>query len=161
MMQLYPREEGEIALPIPTPWGTFTALVRKGRLTGLLFPGQKVIHRGQWFLAPLLEELLNAYLKGQRVDFSPIPLDLGRATPFQLRVWQETQGIPYGTTITYGELALRLGIPQGARAVGQALKKNPIPIIIPCHRVVGKRGLTGFSGGLDWKRRLINLESGE
>ncbi len=147
-------------MPIPTSWGTFTALVKKGKLVGLLFPPQRVKYQGQWSLAPLLERLLNTYLEGNEVDFSPIPLDLGKATPFQLSVWQETRRIPYGTTITYGELASRLGIPRGARAVGQALKKNPVPIIIPCHRVVGKRGLTGFSGGLDWKRRLISLESG-
>lgn len=108
----------------------------------------------------MLEGFLERYIRGEDVDFSPVPLDLERATPFQLRVWEETLRIPYGTTVTYKELATRLGIPSGARAVGQALKKNPVPIIIPCHRVVGKKGLTGFAGGLEWKRRLINLESG-
>ncbi len=107
-----------------------------------------------------MENLLNRYLSGEQVDFAPIPLDLSSATPFQCKVWEETRSIPYGTTLTYGQLAARLGIPKGARAVGQALKKNPTPIIIPCHRVVGQKGLTGFSGGLNWKKRLISLESG-
>ncbi len=150
----------EAILPIPTPWGTFTAMVSPRGLGLLLFPGEEEKPQGQWRLAPLLEELLNIYLSGKKVDFSPIPLDLSEATPFQVMVWQATQGIPYGITLTYGELAARLGMPKGARAVGQALKKNPIPIIIPCHRVVGQKGLTGYRGGLDWKRRLINLESG-
>ncbi len=147
-------------MAIPTPWGTFTALVKGNALAGLLFPGEEMKPHGHWPLASLLEDLLNAYLRGKGVDFSSIPLDLSRATPFQLRVWKATQEIPYGSTLTYGELAARLGMAKGARAVGQALKKNPIPIIIPCHRVVGRKGLTGFRGGLDWKRRLISLESG-
>ncbi len=103
---------------------------------------------------------MNLYLSGEPVDFSTIPLDLSMATLFQRRVWNAVSRIPFGSTVTYGELALRMGIPGGARAVGQALRRNPLPIIIPCHRVVGKGGLTGFSGGLDWKRRLIKLECG-
>ncbi len=106
-----------------------------------------------------LEGLLERYIRGERVDFYLVPLELEEATLFQRRVWEETIRIPYGTTLTYKDLATRLGIPGGARAVGQALKKNPVPIIISCHRVVGKEGLTGFTGGLRWKRRLINLES--
>ncbi len=79
-------------------------------------------------------------------------------TPFQLRVWHETAQIPYGATVTYGELAKTLKC-NSPRAVGQALKKNPLPIIIPCHRVVGKKGnLTGFSCGLDLKRHLLEIE---
>lgn len=107
-----------------------------------------------------LEELLERYIRGENVDFYLVPLELEEATLFQRRVWEETIRIPYGTILTYKDLATRLGIPGGARAIGQALKRNPVPIIIPCHRVVGKEGLTGFTGGLRWKRRLINLESG-
>jgi len=159
-MQYTFHKKVKAIVPIPTLWGIFTAVVSPWGLCLLLFPGKEKKPQGHWDRAPILEELLNTYLSGQNVDFSSVPLDLSGATPFQLRVWEETRKIPYGTTATYGDLALRLGIPGGARAVGQALKKNPIPIIIPCHRVIGRKGLTGFRGGLDWKRRLINLESG-
>ncbi len=147
-------------MAIPTPWGTFYAQTSTRGLRRLSFPGEGPSPHGQWDLAYLLVELLNRYFSGHKVDFSPIPLDLSGTTAFQVRIWEEIRRIPHGTTITYGQLATCLGIPRGARAVGQALKKNPIPIIIPCHRVVGQKGLTGFSGGLSWKRRLISLESG-
>jgi methylated-DNA-[protein]-cysteine S-methyltransferase len=145
---------------ISTDWGDFTAVVRSGALARLLFPTQMEVRGEPWGWLKRLEELLNLYLSGEPADFSSIPLDLSTATPFQRRVWDEASRIPYGSTVTYGELALIMGIPGGARAVGQALKRNQLPIIIPCHRVVGKGGLTGFSGGLDWKRRLIKLECG-
>ncbi|MCA1785713.1 MAG: methylated-DNA--[protein]-cysteine S-methyltransferase, partial [Desulfobacteraceae bacterium] len=75
------------------------------------------------------------------------------------RVWQELAKIPYGTTISYGELARRIDNPKASRAVGMANAKNPLPIVIPCHRVIGKNGtLTGFGGGLDVKEKLLALE---
>jgi methylated-DNA-[protein]-cysteine S-methyltransferase len=80
-------------------------------------------------------------------------------TPFQLRVWAELERIPYGETISYGELARRLGDPKAVRAVGRANGANPIPIVVPCHRVIGADGsLTGYGGGLGVKRRLLELE---
>jgi methylated-DNA-[protein]-cysteine S-methyltransferase len=80
-------------------------------------------------------------------------------TPFQKRVWDELLKIPYGETTTYGELARRLGTPNAARAVGAANGRNPIPVIVPCHRVIGSNGaLTGFGGGLPTKRKLLDLE---
>jgi len=80
-------------------------------------------------------------------------------TPFQRRVWRELARVPYGTTISYGELARRIGNASAARAVGMANAKNPLPIVIPCHRVIGKNGtLTGFGGGLDVKHQLLALE---
>ena len=82
-------------------------------------------------------------------------------TPFQLAVWRELQRIPYGETITYGELAQRAGNPKGSRAVGAANGCNPLPIVIPCHRVIGSNGnLTGFGGGLGVKQMLLDLETG-
>ena len=83
-------------------------------------------------------------------------------TPFQLRVWTALLGIPYGTTVSYGEVARRLGLPPGAsRAVGLANGANPIAIVVPCHRVIGADGrLTGYGGGLDRKRFLLDLEQG-
>ena len=101
---------------------------------------------------------LNAYFKGERSRFD-VEMDL-KGTEFQKRVWLKLVQIPYGTTISYGELAKRIGNPKASRAVGMANGKNPIPIIIPCHRVIGKNGtLTRFGGGLDIKQTLLDLES--
>ena len=102
------------------------------------------------------EELLE-YFQGKRKNFD-LPLESG-GTPFQRRVWAELAAIPYGTVVTYGELARRVGLPKGARAVGQANHRNPLPIFLPCHRVVGANGaLTGYAGGLDLKTQLLRLE---
>jgi len=99
-----------------------------------------------------------AYFSGQRVDF-PDKLDLSGATPFQGEVWQAARHIPYGQTRTYAWLAAQVGNPGAVRAVGQALGRNPLPIIIPCHRVLASDGgLGGFSGGLEMKRLLLTLE---
>lgn len=87
-----------------------------------------------------------------------LPLAL-RGTPFQRRVWSALGTIPYGETLSYGQLAERLGVPTAARAVGLANGRNPVGIIVPCHRVVGANGsLTGYGGGLDRKRRLLAFE---
>ena len=80
-------------------------------------------------------------------------------TNFRLKVYQEMQKIPYGKSITYSDLASKIGSPKAFRAVGTACGKNPLPLLIPCHRVKGKSGLGGFTGGLDLKRFLLNLES--
>ncbi len=101
---------------------------------------------------------LEEYFRGKRKHFS-IPLRTNLSI-FQAAVLDEVLKIPYGEVISYRDLAIRVGKPGAARAVGLALGKNPIPIFIPCHRVIGSDGrLTGFVGGLDWKRYLINLES--
>ena len=105
-----------------------------------------------------LRERFQAYFSGNRVDF-PDELDLSGATPFQRSVWQTARLIPYGQTRSYAWLAGQAGSPGAARAVGQALGRNPLPIIIPCHRVLASNGgLGGFSGGLEMKRFLLNLE---
>jgi methylated-DNA-[protein]-cysteine S-methyltransferase len=109
--------------------------------------------------APFTEVIrqLQAYFSGERIDFM---LSLApRGTPFQLSVWQALQQIPYGATVSYGELARHIGRPKAVRAVGAANGANPIPIIIPCHRVIGSNGkLTGFGGGLPTKAALLALE---
>lgn len=109
---------------------------------------------------PLLQEAhgqLAAYFAGQRQGFQ-LPL-CPAGSDFQRKVWAQLQKIPYGVTITYGELAQRIGCPKGARAVGAACGKNPIGILIPCHRVVGAGGkLTGFAWGLERKKFLLELE---
>ena len=100
------------------------------------------------------------YFKGGRVKFSfPIDLDLEGCTGFQRDVWEATSRIPYGQLRSYGWIAAEIGRSHAARAVGQALGTNRLPIIIPCHRVVRSDGsLGGFSGGLHWKEELIKLE---
>jgi len=102
---------------------------------------------------------LEEYFAGERRTFD---LALApRGTEFQQRVWQALREIPYGNTISYGELARRIGKPSAPRAVGLANGANPLPIIVPCHRVIGTDGsLTGFGGGLPIKRRLLALEGG-
>ncbi|MBW2622144.1 MAG: methylated-DNA--[protein]-cysteine S-methyltransferase [Deltaproteobacteria bacterium] len=100
---------------------------------------------------------IQEYLDGRRQDFT-MTLDL-QGTEFQKEVWQALVKIPFGQTSTYGEIARSINRPQASRAVGGACGANPIVLIIPCHRVVGSSGsLTGFGGGLDWKRWLLNLE---
>ncbi len=101
---------------------------------------------------------LAAYFAGQRRGFD-LPL-APAGTEFQLRVWHALCAVPYGETINYGELARRVGNPRAARAVGLANGANPLPIVVPCHRVIGANGaLTGFGGGLPIKRALLALES--
>jgi len=101
---------------------------------------------------------LQAYFDGKLKEFD-LPLSL-EGTEFQLRVWNSLRTIPYGETISYAELAQRVGQPKAVRAVGLANGSNPIPIIIPCHRVIGSDGnLTGFGGGLAAKKKLLDLES--
>ncbi len=110
--------------------------------------------------APLVaaQAQLDEYLAGQRRSFD-LPLDL-HGTDFQRAVWRELMNIPYGTTLTYGELTRRLGRSAGAaRAVGAAVGANPLSIVIPCHRVLGSNGsLTGYGGGLPLKVKLLQLE---
>ena len=100
---------------------------------------------------------LDAYLSGRLREFS-LPLS-PQGTSFMLRVWSELQKIPYGQTVSYGQIAGLIGNKKACRAVGMANNRNPIPIIIPCHRVIGANGkLVGFGGGLDLKQKLLDLE---
>lgn len=112
---------------------------------------------------PLLQEAkkqLDCYFSGQLQEFT-LPFSL-EGTEFQKKVWMVLRNIPYGTTITYGELAGRVGNVKASRAVGMANSRNPLPVFIPCHRVIGTGGkLTGYTGGLDIKETLLQLESRE
>jgi methylated-DNA-[protein]-cysteine S-methyltransferase len=137
--------------------GDATALTnvyfQSGRHPGQLAPEW---HRNAAPFADAVREL-EEYFAGERRRFS-VPL-APHGTPFQLSVWQALSAIPYGETLSYGELARRLGHPARARAVGLANGANPLPIIVPCHRVIGADGsLTGFGGGLPVKRALLALE---
>jgi methylated-DNA-[protein]-cysteine S-methyltransferase len=100
---------------------------------------------------------LTEYFAGRRREFS-LPLDPG-GTPFQQSVWQQLRGIPYGEARTYRDIARAIGKPSAVRAVGAANGRNPLPIVVPCHRVIGSNGqLTGFAGGLEAKAFLLRLE---
>jgi methylated-DNA-[protein]-cysteine S-methyltransferase len=101
---------------------------------------------------------LSEYFDGERLEFD-VPLAMA-GTSFQRRVWDELRGIPYGHTMSYGEVARRLGRPSASRAVGLANGRNPVAVIVPCHRVIGSDGsLTGYGGGLERKRLLLDLEA--
>ena len=107
-------------------------------------------------LTPVIEQL-KAYFDGKLRSFDLV-LSLD-GTSFQKEVWRALQEIPYGQTTSYGEIALKIGRPKAVRAVGVANGKNPVPIVIPCHRVIGKSGdLIGFGGGLELKEKLLSLE---
>jgi methylated-DNA-[protein]-cysteine S-methyltransferase len=102
---------------------------------------------------------LEQYFAGERTGFD-VTLELV-GTPFERRVWEEVRAIPYGETATYAEIARRIGRPDACRAVGRANGRNPIAVIVPCHRVVGSDGsLTGYAGGIEMKRALLDLERG-
>jgi methylated-DNA-[protein]-cysteine S-methyltransferase len=105
----------------------------------------------------LVAQQLEEYFAKERREFS-LPLEMS-GTQFQRRVWDELSLIPYGTTISYGTLAQRIGHPRSSRAIGQANARNPIPIIVPCHRVVASNGLGGYAGGLAMKETLLQLEA--
>jgi methylated-DNA-[protein]-cysteine S-methyltransferase len=110
-------------------------------------------------MAALIEKL-QRYFNGEPIDFDE-PLDPSIGTEFQRRVWSITRAIPRGWTRTYGEIAREAGSPRAARAVGQSMARNPWPVIVPCHRVVGSDGsLTGFGGGLKMKRGMLEMEGG-
>jgi len=132
-------------------------------LVELGFPGGKAArrHQPEWIQdsSPFDEckRQLQKYFAGELREFK-IPL-APQGTDFQLQVWNALQTIPYGETVSYGELARQIGRPAASRAVGAANGKNPIPVIIPCHRVIGSSGrLVGFGGGLPTKEQLLALE---
>ena len=150
---------------IPTPLGALFATAAGGALTGLYYEGGRHAPAisPQWIEdphAPPLTECarqLADFFAGKRQCFDLPTAPQG--TPFQLRVWKEIAAIPYGQTISYAELARRAGAPGSARAAGAATGRNPLSIIVPCHRVVGSTGsLTGYAGGLERKTRLLEIE---
>lgn len=148
-----------------SPVGTLLIVGEEDAITGLYFPNGKHAPtpgpdwRRDDHAEPFADAKaqLDEYFAGTRQVFD---LKLApQGTDFQERVWQELRRIPYGQTISYGELAKRTGDANASRAVGAANGKNPISIIVPCHRVIGAAGqLTGFGGGLDTKRKLLELE---
>lgn len=139
-----------------TTMGAMTLTWEEEGLTGL-FPGGVPDMEGRSGFSDRVVCELEEYLAGERKGFD-LPL-CPRGTPFQKKVWQALQSIPYGQTCSYGEIAAQIGQPRACRAVGMANHRNPILILIPCHRVVGKNGsLTGYAAGLELKQRLLELE---
>ncbi len=119
--------------------------------------GDDWIEDGEIAVLVAARDQLRAYFAGERLEFD-LPLK-PHGSPFQALVWQELTRIPYGTTISYGELARRIGNPNASRAVGLANGRNPISIIVPCHRVIGANGtLTGYGGGIERKAALLEFE---
>ncbi|MET9319828.1 methylated-DNA--[protein]-cysteine S-methyltransferase [Streptomyces sp. NPDC003038] len=153
---------------VDSPYGALTLVATDGVLSGLYMTGQR--HRpaeesfGERAAAteepfPEVVRQLTAYFAGELRAFD-VPVRL-EGTDFQRRVWEQLVRIPYGETWSYGELAARLGKPSAPRAVGLANGKNPVGIIVPCHRVIGASGgMTGYGGGIERKVRLLAFESG-
>ena len=150
--------------PIQTPRGVFAAHYSAAGLARLDFPGRRAIAATsadspsvrRWHKQAGLA--VNRILKGRAPGELP-SLDLAAGTPFQRKVWAALRQIPAGQTKSYGQLAAAAGAPKAARAVGSTCAANPIPLLIPCHRVIPSGGcLGGFSGGLRWKRLLLNSE---
>lgn len=153
-----------ITRSIETPIGAFTLVGDGERLAGAYMTEHKrapvlgMSTRDDEAFAEAARQL-DEWFEGRRTAF-----DLGldpQGTPFQLTVWDALRGIPFGTTVSYGELATKVGRPGAARAIGHSVARNPIGIVVPCHRVVGAKGLlTGFAAGVDKKRWLLNHERG-
>ena len=144
-----------VVLPRPSCSSCMAAVREK---TGL--PASELREATPDSLDTLPERLLR-YMAGERVAFSD-EVDTRTWTPFRTRVWEATRWIPYGETRSYSWVAAAIGQPLAYRAVGQALHRNPVPVIVPCHRVIGAdSSLTGFAGGLGLKERLLSMERGQ
>ena len=149
---------------IPSPIGDLLIAGDTQRIHCLGFPGDRTRRDPEpdWIFneQPFAEAArqLDEYFDGERTEFD-LPLALN-GTEFQVRVLEELRKIPYGETVSYGDIARRIGRPRAVRAVGAANGRNPLPIFVPCHRVIGSSGdLTGFGGGLDTKAMLLRLEA--
>ncbi len=154
---------GRIYTTVDSPVGELTLTASAGAIDGLFMDGQRHVPGREGWLrdaAPFADLIaqLERYFAGELIEFDVSVRPSG--TPFQERVWGALREIPYGETWSYGELARRLGAPGAARAVGLANGRNPIAIVIPCHRVIGADGsLTGYGGGLERKSWLLRHES--
>ena len=156
-----------VARTFDSPLGPLTVVASAHGLRAVLWPDDPdgrvrlddADPAGESAVADAACQQLREYFAGERHEFD-LPLDLV-GTDFQVEVWTSLADIPYGETATYGEQATRIGRPTAVRAVGAANGRNPVSIVLPCHRVVGADGqLTGFAGGMDAKRFLLDLEAG-
>lgn len=162
------EENGENGLEVrwyrvDTSLGVFGAGFTKRGLCQLNLPGKAPRNaqrlRGQeGQTGRNLKDALELYATGRKVAFR-VPLDLSNGTPFQRKVWKALKDIPFGQVLTYADVARKVGQPGSARAVGTACSHNPVPVVVPCHRVIGSNGsLAGFSGGVPMKKKLLSLE---
>jgi methylated-DNA-[protein]-cysteine S-methyltransferase len=145
---------------VPSPIGRLTLFSDGENLTGLKMGRTERVAGARRDPAPFesISEQLDRYWNNELREFD-VPLAM-QGTDFQKKVWEGLRTIPYGETISYKELARRIGLPRAIRAVGQANNRNPIAIVVPCHRVIGANGsLTGYGGGLDKKEKLLALEA--
>lgn len=150
---------------INSPLGKVLLISDGKQLTGLYFEGQRnapaldeLTHTPKLELFAHVSEQLIAYFAGTRTSFD-IPCALTVGTKFQQQVWNALSAIPHNSTISYQQLATQLGMPTGCRTVASAVARNPISIIIPCHRVIGSNGsLMGYAGGIERKQMLLNIE---
>ncbi|HDR1022686.1 TPA: methylated-DNA--[protein]-cysteine S-methyltransferase [Pasteurella multocida] len=147
-----------------SPVGRLLMLCQNEKLTNLDFEQEQIPPNPTWIFdenRPLflqVKQALSRYFAGEKETFQSIPL-APQGTEFQCQIWQALQQIPYGQHSSYGDLAKQINHPKAVRAVGGAVGRNPISIIIPCHRILGKaQTLTGFGGGLPTKRHLLQLE---
>jgi methylated-DNA-[protein]-cysteine S-methyltransferase len=164
-MHTYAEPETLYHATIASPVGDLLLISDGERLRGLhMQDGRRPRHVEPDWLGAVepfagAREQLGEYFAGERTEFD-LPL-APEGTPFQERVWRALRAIPYGQTASYGDLADRIGQPTASRAVGLANGRNPISIIVPCHRVIGASGkLTGYAGGIERKRFLLELEAG-
>jgi len=159
------NDEVRVCTRYESPLGTMLLAASDRGLAGVWFVGQR---HGPYSCGwredpdhPVLRAAvaqLQAYFAGERRDFE-LPLDLQSGTPFQQSVWAALLAIPAGGTTSYGAIARQVGKPQAARAIGAAVGRNPVSIVVPCHRVLGTGGsLTGYAGGLERKTALLQLE---
>jgi methylated-DNA-[protein]-cysteine S-methyltransferase len=154
---------GATHITIDAPIGELTLVARDDVLSGIYFPGHWHMPAPEVFGArsergfEQAQQQLGEYFAGERTEFELATSIVG--DEFQRRVWESIDRIPFGQTTTYGEMAQEMGDPALAREVGAAVGRNPLSIVVPCHRVVGKDGkLTGYAGGLERKRFLLELE---
>jgi len=149
---------------IPTPYGSFVASYSENGLAGLNFPNGKTVHEGERKNIPAqirgwhrtTETALKNYFAGKTVTLPPLDIE---GTEFQKSVWREMLKIPRGKTKSYSDIAKAIGRPKAVRAVGGACGANHVPVLIPCHRVLAANNeIGGFSSGLGWKCKLLELE---
>ena len=143
-----------------TEIGRIAIAEKNGKITNIFYPNAFVNDNFKHMETPILQEAIKQirlYLSGHLKEFT-VPLE-PQGTPFMQKVWLSLCEIPYGKTASYKDIAVRIGNPRACRAVGMANNRNPIPIIIPCHRVIGANGaLVGYGGGLELKKKLLDIE---
>ncbi len=131
--------------------------IKDNFITSIMFTRKPVINQPESKFEIRVIETLSNYFSGNPVDPAGLPSE-PEGTPFQKRIWKVVRKIPYGETRSYGEIAMDAGMEKGARAVGMAMRSNPVPIVIPCHRVVGKGWIGGYSPDISIKKFLLELE---